>query len=165
MPQQEPDATHPGPDAHRFQRAEPGYEVVDPEGTMVELEQEHRDRESDLLVQFSDMDNRARSYEERLDEMASTNAGLREALCNEELGTEARINAVKQQLDAALQHQASINTQIAALQGELRVTIAMANSMKVKSCMTLGKDTKASSECALTMVRSSGLSCRHSIRV
>ena len=38
-------------------------------------------------------------------------------------------------------------------------------SMKVKACMTLGKDTKASSECAQTMVRSSGLSCKHFIRV
>jgi hypothetical protein len=56
---------------------------------MVELEQEHQDQESDLLPQIFDLDDRARSYEERLDELSSTNSGLHEALCNQEAGVEA----------------------------------------------------------------------------
>jgi hypothetical protein len=49
---------------------------------MAKLEQEHWDQESDLLAQISNLDSRALSYEERLDELASTNSGLREALCS-----------------------------------------------------------------------------------
>jgi hypothetical protein len=33
--------------------------MVDLEATMVELEKEHRDRESDLLAQISDLEDRA----------------------------------------------------------------------------------------------------------
>jgi chromosome segregation ATPase len=95
---------------------------------MVELKQEHQDRESDLLAQISDMDDRARSYKERLDELASTNSDLREALCNQESGFEARVDAVQRQLTDAIQQQASLNIHIAMLQGELRVTIAAAES-------------------------------------
>jgi hypothetical protein len=69
---------------------------------MAKLEQEYRDWESDLLAQISDMDNRGLLYEERLNEHASTNSGLREALCNQESGAKAHVNAVQQQLDAAL---------------------------------------------------------------
>jgi hypothetical protein len=45
---------------------------------MVELEQELQDQESDLLAQIPDLENKARSYEESLDELASTNTDLRE---------------------------------------------------------------------------------------
>jgi hypothetical protein len=48
-------------------------------------------------------------YEERLDELASTNTNLREALRNLESGVKARIDTVQQKLDAALRHQASLN--------------------------------------------------------
>jgi hypothetical protein len=50
MPHHELDAAHPGLDTHLVPRAEPGNEVVDPEDDMVELEQDHHDRESDLLA-------------------------------------------------------------------------------------------------------------------
>jgi hypothetical protein len=53
--------------------SEPGDEVADPEANMVELEQEHQDRESNPLAQISDLDDRARSYEERIHKLASTN--------------------------------------------------------------------------------------------
>jgi hypothetical protein len=69
---------------------------------MAKLEQEHWDQENDLLAQISDLENRAWSYEEGLDKLTSTNSGLREALCIQELGTEARGDAVQWQLDAAL---------------------------------------------------------------
>jgi hypothetical protein len=49
---------------------------------MVELDQEQRDRESDILAQISDVEDKARSYEEHIDELASTNTGLRETLRN-----------------------------------------------------------------------------------
>jgi hypothetical protein len=62
---------------------------------MVELEMEHLDRESDLLAQISDLDTRARSYEECLDELASTNTNLREALRNLELGVEASVDTIQ----------------------------------------------------------------------
>jgi hypothetical protein len=52
---------------------------------MAELEQEHQDRESELL------EHRVRSYEERLDELSSANSGLHEALRNQEAGVEARM--------------------------------------------------------------------------
>jgi hypothetical protein len=52
---------------------------------MAELEQEHQDRESELL------EHRVRSYEERLDELSSTNSGLHEALRNQDAGVEARM--------------------------------------------------------------------------
>jgi hypothetical protein len=67
-------------------------------------------------------------YEGRLDELASTNTNLREALCNLESGVVAHVDGVQRQLNAALQHQASLNIQNAALLGELRVTIAAAKS-------------------------------------
>jgi predicted ATP-binding protein involved in virulence len=70
-------------------QAELGDEVADPEATMDKLEQEDQDRESNLLAQISNLDDRARSYKERLDELASTNAKLREALHIQELGTKA----------------------------------------------------------------------------
>jgi hypothetical protein len=94
IPQQEPDATHLGSDAHQVPRAEPDNEVADPEATMVELEQEHRDWESDILAQISDLDDRARKYKERLDELTSTNAGLHEALHNQESGVKAQVDAI-----------------------------------------------------------------------
>jgi hypothetical protein len=93
---------------------------------MAKLEQEYRDWETDLLAQISDMDNRALLYEERLNEHTSTNSRMREALCNQESGAEAHINAVQQQLDAALQYQATLNAQITTLQGELHVALAAA---------------------------------------
>jgi hypothetical protein len=40
---------------------------------------------------------------------------LREALRNQESGVEACVDAVQQQLNASLQHQASLNVKIAAL--------------------------------------------------
>jgi hypothetical protein len=46
-------------EAHQVSQAEPGDEVADREATMVELEQEHRDRETDLLARISDLDHRA----------------------------------------------------------------------------------------------------------
>jgi hypothetical protein len=52
---------------------------------MAELEQEHQDRESELL------EHRVRSYEEHLDELSSTNSGLHEALRNQDAGVEARM--------------------------------------------------------------------------
>jgi hypothetical protein len=82
IPWQELDTAHSGQNAHRVQRAEPSDEVADPEATMVELEQEHRDQENDLLAQISDLDNKAWSYEEHLNELASANVGLHEALHN-----------------------------------------------------------------------------------
>jgi hypothetical protein len=56
---------------------------------MVELEEEHHDRESELLAQISNLDDMARSYEERLDELTSTNSRLHEVLRNQEAGVEA----------------------------------------------------------------------------
>jgi hypothetical protein len=69
---------------------------------MVELEEEHQDRESEVLAQISNLDDMARSYEDRLDELTSTNSRLREVLCNQEAGVEARVNSIQRQLDAAL---------------------------------------------------------------
>jgi hypothetical protein len=54
---------------------------------MAELE--HQDRECKLLAQISDLEDRVRSYEGRLNELSSTNSGLREALPNQEAGVEA----------------------------------------------------------------------------
>jgi hypothetical protein len=66
------------------------WRELDPDAAMVELEQEHQDRENELLARISDLDDRARSYEERLNnELSSTNFGLREPLCNQEAGVEA----------------------------------------------------------------------------
>jgi hypothetical protein len=62
---------------------------------MVELDQEQRDRESDILAQISDVEDKARSYEEHIDELASTNTGLRETLRNQESGTEAHVDDVQ----------------------------------------------------------------------
>jgi hypothetical protein len=56
---------------------------------MAKLEQEHQDRESELLAQISDLKDRVRSYEERLDKLSPTNSGLQEALRNQEAGVEA----------------------------------------------------------------------------
>jgi hypothetical protein len=95
MPQRELDAAYPGLDMHLVPRVEPGDKVADPEADMVELEQEHQDRESDLLAQISDLDDRAQSYEERLDELASTNSDLHDALRNQESGVEACIDAIQ----------------------------------------------------------------------
>jgi hypothetical protein len=80
----------------------PSEKVADPAADMVELEQEHLDWESDLLAQISDLDDRAWSYKEHLDELASTNTNLREALRNLESGVDAWFDAVQQQLNAAL---------------------------------------------------------------
>jgi hypothetical protein len=87
---------------HQIARARPGNGATDPEATMAELEQEHQDRESELLAQISDLEDRARSYEERLDEHSSTNTGLCKALRNQEVGVEARVDAVQRSLDATL---------------------------------------------------------------
>jgi chromosome segregation ATPase len=100
---------------HQIARARPGNEAADPDATMDELEKEHQDRECELLAQISDLEDRVRLYEERLDELSSTNSGLREALRNQEAGVEARVDAVQQPLDAALQPQATLTHQIAAL--------------------------------------------------
>jgi uncharacterized protein Yka (UPF0111/DUF47 family) len=75
---------------------------------MAELEQEYRDQESELLAQISDLEDRARSYEECLDELSSTNTGLCEALHNQVARFEARVDVVQRPLDAALQHQATL---------------------------------------------------------
>jgi hypothetical protein len=69
--------------------------MADPEATMVELEPEHRDRESDLLAQISDLEERARSYKELLDKLASINTDLCEALRNQELRVKARVDVVQ----------------------------------------------------------------------
>jgi hypothetical protein len=53
---------------------------------------------------------------------------LHEALHNQEEGIKAQVDAVQRQLDAALQHQANLTTQIAALKGELRVALVAAES-------------------------------------
>jgi hypothetical protein len=81
---------------HQISQAGPDIEAADPDATMVELEQEHQDRESELLAQISDLDDRAWSYEERLNnELSSTNSGLCEPLCNQEAGVKARVDAVQ----------------------------------------------------------------------
>jgi hypothetical protein len=72
---------------------------------MAELEKEHQDWESELLAQISDLEDRVRSYEERLDELSSTNSGLHQAMRNQEAGVKARVDVVQRPLDAALQHQ------------------------------------------------------------
>jgi chromosome segregation ATPase len=108
MPRWELDSAHLGPDVHQIARARPGNEAADPDATMAELEQEHQDRESELLAQISDLEDRVRSYEEHLNELSSTNFGLREALRNQEAGVEARVDAVQRPLDATLQHQATL---------------------------------------------------------
>jgi hypothetical protein len=95
MPLHDLDTAHLGSDTHHVSRAEPGHEVADLGATMVELEQEHQDRESELLAQISDLDDMAQSYEEHLDELASTNNNLHEALCNLELGVEARVDTIQ----------------------------------------------------------------------
>jgi predicted nuclease with TOPRIM domain len=82
---------------------------------MAELEQEHQDQESKLLAQIFDLEDRVRSYEERLDELSSTNSGLHEALRNQEARVKARVDAVQRPLDATLQHQATLTAQIATL--------------------------------------------------
>jgi hypothetical protein len=86
---------------------------------MAELEQEHMARESDLLAHISDLESWALSYEERIDGLVSTNTKLHEALRSQELGSGSRDGAIQRQLNAALQHQATLNSQIATLQGEL----------------------------------------------
>jgi hypothetical protein len=48
MTQREPDSAHPGPDVHQIARARPSNRAADPDATMAELEQEYRDRESEL---------------------------------------------------------------------------------------------------------------------
>jgi hypothetical protein len=62
---------------------------------MVKLELEHQDQERELLAQISNLDDRTRSYEERLNELTSTNSRLREALRNQEAGVEARVGAIQ----------------------------------------------------------------------
>jgi hypothetical protein len=47
------------------------------------------------------------------------------------LGVEARVDVVQWQLNAALQHQASLNAQIPALQEELHVAVAVLESRAV----------------------------------
>jgi hypothetical protein len=89
MPQRELDSAHAGSDLHQISLARPGIKASDRDATMVELEQEHQDRENELLAQISDLDDRARSYEGHLDELSSTNSGLHEALRNQEAGVEA----------------------------------------------------------------------------
>jgi hypothetical protein len=69
----------------------PSEKVADPAADMVGLEQEHLDWESDLLAQISDLDDK-----EHLDELASTNTNLREALRNLESGVDAQFDAVEQ---------------------------------------------------------------------
>jgi hypothetical protein len=64
---------------HQIARARLDNRAADPDTTMAELEQEYRDRESELLAQISDLEDRAWSYEEHLDELSSTNTGLHEA--------------------------------------------------------------------------------------
>jgi chromosome segregation ATPase len=113
---------------HQISRVGPEIEGADPDAAIVELDQEHQDRESELLAQISDLDDMARSYEERLNELSSTNPGSREPLCNQEAGFKARVDAVQRQIDAALQHQANLTVQIAALQGELQVAVAAPES-------------------------------------
>jgi hypothetical protein len=87
---------------HQIARASPDNKAADPDATMAELEKEHQDRECELLAQISDLEDRVRLYEERLDELSTTNSGLREALRNQEAGVEARVDAVQRPLDAAL---------------------------------------------------------------
>jgi hypothetical protein len=53
---------------------------------------------------------------------------LHEALRNQEAGVEDRVDAVQRWLDVALQHQASLTTQIATMHSELRVAVAAAES-------------------------------------
>jgi uncharacterized coiled-coil protein SlyX len=100
---------------HPIAQARPNNEAVDPDTTMAELEQEHQDWESELLARISDLEDRVRSYEECLDELSSTNSVLREALRNQKSGVEAHVDAFQRLLDAALQHQATLTAQIAAL--------------------------------------------------
>jgi hypothetical protein len=95
IPHRELDAAHPSLDTHLVPWVEPGDEVANPEDNMVELEQEHRDWESNLLAQISDLEDRAWSYGERLNKLASTNSNLHEALRNQESGVEARVNAIQ----------------------------------------------------------------------
>jgi hypothetical protein len=102
MPWWELDSWHLGLDVHQISQVGPSIEAADPDATMVELEEEHQDRESKLLAQISNLDDMARSYEERLDELTSTNSRLRKVLRNQEAGVEARVNSVQRQLDAAL---------------------------------------------------------------
>jgi hypothetical protein len=80
---------------HLVPREEPDDEVANPQANMVDLEQEHQDRESDLLAQISNLEDRARSYEERLNELASTNSDLCKALRNQESEAEAYIDDVQ----------------------------------------------------------------------
>jgi hypothetical protein len=47
---------------------------------MADMEEEQRVRESDLQSQVSDLESRALPYEERIDELISTNTKLHEAL-------------------------------------------------------------------------------------
>jgi chromosome segregation ATPase len=108
MPRRELDFAHPGPDVYQIARARPNNEAADPDATMAELEKEHPDRESELLAQISDLEDRVRSYEERLDKLSSTNSGLHEALRNQEAGVRARVDVVQRPLDAALQHQTTL---------------------------------------------------------
>jgi hypothetical protein len=82
MPQQEIDAMHLDPDVHQVQRAEPVGKVAQPEAAMAELEHKHREQEIDLLAQISNLDSRARSYEERINGLVSTNTKLHKALCS-----------------------------------------------------------------------------------
>jgi hypothetical protein len=49
MPHQEPDSAHPELDMHQIARARLDNRAADPDTTMAELEQEYRDRESELL--------------------------------------------------------------------------------------------------------------------
>jgi predicted nuclease with TOPRIM domain len=69
--------------------------MADPDATMAELEKAHHDCYSELLARISDLQNRVQSYEERLDELSSTNSRLHDALHNQEARVEARVNAVQ----------------------------------------------------------------------
>jgi hypothetical protein len=50
MSRRELDNAYSGLDAHQIARARPGNEAADPDATMAELEQEHQDRENELLA-------------------------------------------------------------------------------------------------------------------
>jgi hypothetical protein len=47
------------------------------------------------MAHISGLEDRVRSYEERLDELSSTNSGLHEALCSKEAGVKARLDVVQ----------------------------------------------------------------------
>jgi hypothetical protein len=50
MPWRELDSAHPSLDVHQISQVGPDIKAADPDATMVELEQEHQDWESELLA-------------------------------------------------------------------------------------------------------------------